>query len=497
MNKSRRPSLAFNAASNWMALAVNLIISLLLTPYVISHLGKTGFGIWTLIGSIVGYYGLLDLGVTSATTRYVTFFASKKDKISLYETISTALVKFIVLGLFAIFLSYVLAWPLSEFFYVPPDFSSDFRHVVILLGFSAGLALPGNVLGASLRAYERYFEINAVAIFAAILRGGLTVYVLSHGMGLVGIAYVNLGVIAITLVLQVFLCLILLEDFRPRLTYFNWRSLRLLLGYGAGTSILIIADILRFKLDCFVIGKWVDLPAVGVFAVAVMPITYMLRVVASGFEVLRPRFTRYHGEGETKSLQYLFAKSLALSSFLSFGLGTLIAIFGGQFIVLWVGQGFSEAQPVIWVLAISYAFALAQNPGLNAMFALNKHGYFALITIMEGIANVILSIILAPRWGILGVALGTALPMLAVKILIQPVYTARLLNISLWEYWRQMAPAMTLGTGLILISSYFPQISSLAKGYLSLALCSVPYLAAFGLLYLIADCWERKKLVSG
>ncbi|MDH3360559.1 MAG: hypothetical protein OEL55_06775, partial [Desulfobulbaceae bacterium] len=65
----RKPSLKINAASNWIAMVIQILIGFFLTPFVISHLGQSGYGIWVLIGSFIGYYGLLNLGVGAAVTR--------------------------------------------------------------------------------------------------------------------------------------------------------------------------------------------------------------------------------------------------------------------------------------------------------------------------------------------------------------------------------------------------------------------------------------------
>ncbi len=64
-----KPSLVINAVSNWVALGVNIIVGFLLIPYIIKRLGVAQYGIWTLIISIIGYYGLLDMGVTAAIMR--------------------------------------------------------------------------------------------------------------------------------------------------------------------------------------------------------------------------------------------------------------------------------------------------------------------------------------------------------------------------------------------------------------------------------------------
>ena len=55
-------------------------------------------------------------------------------------------------------------------------------------------------------------------------------------------------------------------------------------------------------------------------------------------------------------------------------------------------------------------------------------------TVVEGVLNLGLSILLARKYGILGVAIGTAVPMLIVKVILQPWYTLREAGISVRDY---------------------------------------------------------------
>ena len=51
-----------NVGSSWFALGVNVVSGIFLSPYILHRLGDTAFGLWILIFSITGYYGLFDLG---------------------------------------------------------------------------------------------------------------------------------------------------------------------------------------------------------------------------------------------------------------------------------------------------------------------------------------------------------------------------------------------------------------------------------------------------
>ena len=59
--------------------------------------------------------------------------------------------------------------------------------------------------------------------------------------------------------------------------------------------------------------------------------------------------------------------------------------------------------PILIILAICITFAASQNPAISLMYALNKHYYYAVYNTFEAIGNLLLSIILVERYGILGV----------------------------------------------------------------------------------------------
>ena len=50
--------------------AVALVSGLVVTPIIVGALGTEQFGIWALIGSILGFIGLLDLGIGPSLIRF-------------------------------------------------------------------------------------------------------------------------------------------------------------------------------------------------------------------------------------------------------------------------------------------------------------------------------------------------------------------------------------------------------------------------------------------
>ena len=436
-DRQKRPSLRANAASNYATLAVNMLVVFLLTPFVIRHLDLVGYGIWVLVQSLVGYCGLLDLGVSSAVTRYVARYAGQGDYHSLNRSIGAALGLFSGMALVVAAAALALAGVLAGFFNIEPANIADFKHVVWILGMGTALAFPGRVFGATLTAHERFVPANCANIAVILLRAGLTVLLLKADMALMGVAWANLAGAGGGLVAKYILCRRYVPYMRIQLGSVHWKALRSLLTFGAAATVVRVADLLRFQLDSFVIGKWVGLAELAVYAIAARIIfNWIFPLIISGTRVLDPRFAALDSIGQRQKLRELFMRSLAASSTMAFGISMLAFLFGGSFIVRWVGSEFAGAAPVLWILLAACVCDLAQNPGIGLMRALNKHHLYALVTIIEGVANVVLSIALAYRYGIVGVALGTAIPMAVVKLVVQPIYVSRLVGIPLATYLR-------------------------------------------------------------
>src|SRR5438132_13334946 len=80
-----------NVGSSWSALGINVLVGIFLSPYILHRLGDEAFGIWILIFSATGYYGLFDLGIRSSIVRYVAKYSTTQDYGDLNRLVNTAM----------------------------------------------------------------------------------------------------------------------------------------------------------------------------------------------------------------------------------------------------------------------------------------------------------------------------------------------------------------------------------------------------------------------
>src|SRR5215813_8913252 len=101
---SRRGSrgLVRSIASNWVTFLFSGGINFVVSPIVVRSLGETQYGAWVLLVSMVGYLGLLDLGVRSAVTRYVAAHYATGDHVRANQVYGAALRLFSACGIVAL-----------------------------------------------------------------------------------------------------------------------------------------------------------------------------------------------------------------------------------------------------------------------------------------------------------------------------------------------------------------------------------------------------------
>ena len=108
-NRTPQSSATANVLWNWGSFLFNVVTTFFISPYVVKSLGNTTYGLWVLLGSLVGYLGLLDFGVRGAVTRYVARFHADQNDEQASRLTSTAMRIFSLMGLAAVVVTILLA----------------------------------------------------------------------------------------------------------------------------------------------------------------------------------------------------------------------------------------------------------------------------------------------------------------------------------------------------------------------------------------------------
>jgi O-antigen/teichoic acid export membrane protein len=423
-----------NIFSNWTSYLVTAVIGFLLTPVVVHSLGATGYGLWTLVLSITGYFGLLDLGIRSSVSRFLARHLALKDDAGFNSTVSAALLILTCGGILAFLATLVISIFFFDSFRVEPEYASAGRTALLITGVNMSCMLPLGVFSAVLYASERFDIVSGITIAMELARGALVVWLLRNGYGLVELAVVAL---AITLV-QYSTMGIIAKALHPRMRIslrgVTRASCMELFGFSIYRFIWIVANQLIFYADAVVIGIFLGAGAITPYALAASLINYGRNVVFLLLDPLYPSAARMDAEGKRAELQRLLIVGTRMALVVALPLCLGLVFLGRQFITLWMGSGYAGSAVILAVLTIPQFFCMPQYVSALVLAGMAKHRVFAYVALAEGIANLILSVYLIQKVGLIGVAWGTVIPSLITNMVVIPLYTLRVLEMSLKDY---------------------------------------------------------------
>ncbi|MEP6492874.1 MAG: oligosaccharide flippase family protein [bacterium] len=428
--------MAKSILSNWGTFVFSAGINFVLSPIVVRALGETQYGAWFLLSSVVGYLGLLDLGVRSAVTRYMARFYAAGDHSSANRLYSAAFRIFSVGGVLAILIASVMALVLDRVFKIPPELFHVARIVTVLSGVSVGLSLVSGVFGGVLIGLERFDYSNAIEIGVSAARAVAIVVALRSGYGLIALAVLQIAATLARALATVFYTRRLYPqlDIVPR----TWdrESSRLIFGFGLTASLLHVTSSLMLYSDSLVIGAFLPIGMVTYFAIAGNLSEYARAVVSGISQTLTPRISALQAGGEDSALQSAVLTSARLASLVVLPIAATFMVRGSSFVGLWMGPEYAHlAGQVLLALSFTLVTIGGYQVVAAAMFGISKHGGLIPIFIGEAVANLILSILLVRAYGVIGTALGTMIPRLIVSAVIGPWYVRRTLGISLRTFW--------------------------------------------------------------
>ncbi|HZQ96671.1 MAG TPA: polysaccharide biosynthesis C-terminal domain-containing protein [Candidatus Sulfotelmatobacter sp.] len=422
-----------NVVSSWSGLAINIAVGFFLSPFILHHLGDEAFGLWVLIFSLTGYYGIFDFGIRSSLVRYVSKFEATGDKDQLARLINTSLFTYTCVGAFLMVPTIWGSFYVDRLFHIPPAFLRDARLLFFMVGASLALGFPLGISGGILEGLQRFYLMNWTNIVSTLVRAVLIIYVLNHGFGLLSVALITVSLPLVTTAVRGVIAQQLL-----RIPY-GWKyvdrdSLRQVANYGGVTFIIIVAARLRFKSDAVVIGTFLSATAITFFSIGGRLVDYAGEVVSSMAQIFTPMSSHFQATGNYGQIRRIFISGNRACALVMFPLTVSMIIMGKSVIEAWVGARYTSSYVVLLVLLIPSTLYQMQSTSNRILFGMSKHKALAYIVLMEGIANVVLSVVLVRPWGIVGDAIGTAIPMLCTAVFFLPRHMCRLLGVPIRKF---------------------------------------------------------------
>ncbi len=481
--KIGRSRLLTNALANYAGQITSVAVGLLLTPVLIAALGNALYGVLTLIMAVQSFGGLLDFGVTPGVVRYVAAHHAREEWDEINRVVSSSLFLLALVGMLAFALTIIVAWAGLPLLRLTRDQLGVARQALVIAGASLMVALPLGVLGTLLVGFRQYEKSNAVGIAATLVTAAGTLLVLRlHGGPTVLVAVNGLSLVTVHAV-KAALVFRLMPRLRLGYRLISRPTLRRIGSYSLWLFLLDAATKAFYNADAVLIAAFLPVGAVTAYYLGFKLANALSYLSGPFVAVLFPAAAELDAQGDTRRLQRLLIHSTRLTVLVTVPAVLWLLTFGGQALDVWVGPSHRDALPVLYVFLAVFLVSTAQNPASTIMRGIGRARTLALVVVIEYLANGLISVLLIPRIGVVGAALGTLIPVLVNALFIIPWIACRDLQVSYLRFTVQVfggpavaaAPALGL---LWLVRGWLavPSLLSLAaNGALTVLLFSLFY----------------------
>lgn len=425
---------------SYVSIALNNIIGLLYTPFMLRMMGQSEYGLYSLVASVVAYLTILDLGFGNAIVRYTAKFRAEGKIREQYEMFGMFFLLYIGIGILSLLVGLVLYFNIDYLFDATMNEGELYkiRIMMLLMIFNLAFTFPMSIWGAIITAYENFVFQKLVGIVRVILNSLVMIMMLLMGYRAIGMVVVTTIFNVVTLLINYWYCKRELK-IQVRFGHFRWGFFKEVSVYSFWIFLNAIMDRIYWSTGQFVLGVFKGAATVAVYAVAIQ-----LQAIYMGFStaisgVFLPKVTAMvTKENNEKAISDLFIRTGRIQYIIMAFILTGFIVFGKSFICLWAGAEYEDAYRIALCFFIPLTVPLIQNLGITILQARNQMKFRSTLYVVIAVASLCISVPLAKLYGGIGCAVGTALALIVGQIFVMNIYYHRIIHIDILKFWKEI-----------------------------------------------------------
>ena len=448
-----------NTVANTFMKLWRYAISFFLLPFIILHVGVVDYGLYLLVGAFVGYFGLLDMGMSASLVKYVAEYNAKGDKEMINKMVNSTFIFYLGIGVAVCIGVMTIGYFFVDFFKIESGSIEMARAIAMMVAIGALTSWPMRSFSTSLEGMQRYDLSVLVDFITVTLNAGVTIALLLSGYGIIELIFSGIVIGAIGQISKVWLVQKMMPFLSLKRKYMGMETMRKIFRFSSVVFVTQIIWMLLLGLDRIVIGLFVGVAAVTFYFIAKTLYDIVNTIAMLPTSAVLPAASELVAQNDETKLRSLVYRVGKYRAALVLPLTILIIIFAKDILRIWMGSDYIWLEPYVQ-LFVSYWLLGAAWGILNAvLLAKEKLRIMLNIYIANAIVNVFFSITLTYYFGWVGVILGSLLGWLTIapwamnKFLSGcNVPTREYFRISLWPAY---APAGAMALIMLTVRHFF------------------------------------------
>lgn len=404
MNSNKQ--IKIGALMSYSAIAFNIVAGLIYTPWMIQQIGKSSYGLYVLVTAFLSYF-VMDFGLGQTIARFLAKYRieGNVEKTNQILGVTTRLYLYINALLFFILLT-VYFFISNIFIELQPDEIEKFKVIYIIAGSFSLLSFPFMPLDGVLIAYEKFIVLKLCDIISKVGIIILMVFAILLGYKLYALVAIN-AVIGILIIVIKLIYLSKTTNLKIDFDYKSKVLIKELFKFSFWISVIGIAQRLLINIAPLILGIVSGTTQITLFSIGIIIEGYTWTFAHALNGLFLPKVSRLETQKnnlhEVTNLMIRVGRiQLILMGLLIIGLITL----GKEFIMLWMGADFKDSYYVVVLLILPGLITLTQEIAYTYLFVINELKLRAIMFISASVMSVIISFLLAPKYGALGCAIG-------------------------------------------------------------------------------------------
>jgi O-antigen/teichoic acid export membrane protein len=465
------------------------------TAFMLRHLSRGDFGILALMGSLLSYAGLLNIGVGLTAMKMIAERANNDTENEIPRIVGSALILFGVLGVIAVGVALSIEPFAGSIFHVGGASEHTFRIAFAIAIPSIVLVLPSSLYTAVHQAYQDYRYIAILGMVVQTIDVGVGITLLLLGYGVVPLMILGTSQIAL-----VFACKVIHAHrkfgLRPEVRHLDMKLGRTMMGTSVWVMLLNIASQSIYSSDVIVVGAVLGTADAASYQVALGP-ALGLKAISDQFSpVSFSAAASLRGQQAHEELRRLLSEATRVAVAVVTPGVIVFVLWGRRLIELWAGKNYMTSYETLSVLSFAMLIAALQGTSAQLLFALNRYKKLAVIGLAEAAINIGLSIILAKHLGIIGVAWGTAIPITVMTLGIYVPMACKLVGIRFTALLRRLVLPLVVNGALYISLRFTIGDGHIYSNLVALLVASVGVFVVSFSLSILLDSKERNTYIG-
>ena len=422
-----------------LAVIINYMISMALTPYITKTMGTDAYGFISLAKTFSQYATVFTAGLNSYAARFIALAHHKKDTDAEKKYYSSVFYANVFLSVIILIIAAFLVVFLERIIKIPTHLINDVK-ILFLLNFVNFLVLAtGTCFSVYGHINNKLALTNIIKIIAYISEA--IVLVLMFAILPAKLYYVGIALLLSSICIFILNAYVSHKDM-PELEikhkYFSFKAVKELVLSGIWNSINSLGNILNTGLDLLITNLMLTAVAMGRLSIVKTLSTIFVTLFQTVTSPWQPILLKKYSSGNIHGTVSNFKQGIKITAFFSSLLFAGLIAYGLPYFKLWTpGENTSMLYNLTVVTLLGMLIEGTTFPLLYTYTLTLKNKLPCFVTIGSGLLNVIgmYFMLKFTNVGIYSVVITTSILAWMVYFIFTPIYTAHCLKIKWFTFY--------------------------------------------------------------